>query len=345
MYALVMLEVVVGMTVLDACLRRPSLAGAVPVGVVTALLLYTHYWAIYLIAAVGVVLLVAARRPGPPRTALLAVAGGVVLWLPWVPTFLFQSDRTATPWAEPARPASVAAVFDAGGSGPLPIVLSVAMAALVLLGVWRGDRLLRRPSSARGLGLVLALTLLGALAGAMFSDSAYASRYTSVAVPLMIVLAAIGASTLRPAWSATVLALVGVVGLVPGRCGGGDGPDAIGGVRRTAARPGPLGRRARLLPGPARPGGVSACSSRAGSTTCVRSCSRRDVIADRVDWIDYEDRHRAADAAVVRRRPRRRRSRTRRSGSSSAGRTRRPQRRLSGAVRRVDAGPAPVASC
>ncbi len=296
MYALVMLEVVIGMTVLDACLRRPSLARAVPVGIVTALLLYTHYWAIYLIAAVGLVLLVAARRPGPPRTALLAVAGGVVLWLPWVPTFLFQSDRTATPWAEPARPASVAAVFDAGGSGALPIVLSVAMAALVVLGVWRGDRLLRRPSSARSLGVVLGLTLLGALAGAMFSDSAYASRYTSVAVPLMIVLAAIGASTLRPVWSATVLALVGVVGLVLA------GVEVATARTRSAAFVEPL----RVLAGsgdvlvycPDQLGPAASRLLEQGGVDDVRQIvfpPRRDP--DRVDWIDYEDRHRAADAA------------------------------------------------
>ncbi|CAN5848784.1 hypothetical protein BH18ACT2_BH18ACT2_14340 [soil metagenome] len=299
MYSLVMLEVVVGLLALEACLRRPSVGRAVPVAVVTALLLYTHYWAIYLIMATAIVLAVSARRHGPARPALAAMVVGVTLWLPWVPTFLFQSERTATPWAEPARPSSLITVFDVGlrGSGVLPVLLGSAMGVLGVLGVWRGGRLVRRPLSTWAIGAVLVVTLLVALAGAMVSDSAYASRYTSVAVPLMILLAAIGAATLRPKWAGAVLVVLGASGLVLAGV-------EVGTARtRSAAFVEPLQTLAQpgdvLIYCPDQLGPAASRLLEQGGVDELRQLvfpPRRRP--DRVDWIDYGERHRRADATT-----------------------------------------------
>jgi uncharacterized membrane protein len=295
MYALVMLEVVVGLLALDAHLRRPSLGRAATVALLTALLLYTHYWAIYLVVGVAIVLAVEARRPGPARTALLSLGVGFVLWLPWVPTFLFQSEHTSTPWAEPARPSSLAAVFDIGLNklGPLPAMLGVTLFALLVLAVWRGAALIRRPLSVRAIFAVLALTLLGALIGAMSSDSAYASRYTSVGVPLMIILAAVGAATLRPRWFLAALAFAGVIGL------------ALATVEVTTARTRSAAFVEPLEVLAASDDVLVYCPDQLGPAASrlldqagveVRQLvfpPRRDP--NRVDWIDYAERHRAAD--------------------------------------------------
>lgn len=296
MYALVMLEVVVGLVALDACLRRPTVARAIAVAAVTALALYTHYWSIYLVAAVGIVLAVAARRPGPARVGLAAVAAGAVLWLPWVPTFLFQSERTATPWAEPARPAALVAVFDDGvrGWGALPVVLSITMAALVLLGIWRGSTLLRRPISAWALGAVLVLTLLTALAGATLSDSAFVSRYTSVAVPLMITLAALGVATLPRRLTAAILVVAGVIGLLVTTV-------EIGSPRtNSTAYIEPLRQQSApddvLIYCPDQLGpAASRLLEQAGVGEFRQYVFPSQRAPGRVDWIDYADRHTTAD--------------------------------------------------
>ncbi|MGI9051400.1 MAG: glycosyltransferase family 39 protein, partial [Ilumatobacteraceae bacterium] len=296
MYALVMLEVVVGMLAVDACLRRPSLMRAVPVAVLTALLLYTHYWAIYLVVATVIVLVVAALGDRPPRAVLVAIGGGVVAWLPWVPTFLFQSERTATPWAEPARPVSLVAVLDVGlrGSEPVPVLLGGAMGALVVLGVWRGAALVRRPMGTRALGGVLALTLVGALVGAMLSDSAYASRYTAVAVPLMITLAALGASTLPARWSMAVVGVLGVAGLVLAAM------EVATDRTRSAAFVEPLREHSAagdvLIYCPDQLGpAASRLLEQSGVDDLRQYVYPTQRAPDRVDWIDYTARHQDAD--------------------------------------------------
>jgi uncharacterized membrane protein len=109
MYALVALEVALGLWVLDAALTRPTPRRLVAVAVMSAVLLYTHYWSLYLLASVGAVLLLDVWRRrrssqsarSPARAAAAIVAGGV-LWLPWVPTFRYQAAHTGTPWARSA---------------------------------------------------------------------------------------------------------------------------------------------------------------------------------------------------------------------------------------------------
>lgn len=218
MYSMVMLEVVVGLIVLDACLRHSNAVRIAVLGVATALLLYTHYWSMYLVAVVAAVLACAAvrRSTWSARSALAGIGVGVVLWLPWMPTLLFQSRHTSTPWASPAGPFSLGAVFDVGirNSGSLPVALAVVTATLLALGVWRGAALAGRALTVRWLGAVIVGTLLAALLGSSLSDSAYAPRYTAVVVPLSIIVTAAGAVSLRTVRMFVVLTVAGLVGLV-----------------------------------------------------------------------------------------------------------------------------------
>ena len=109
MYALVMFLVLWGYLALRRALDAPTLGRLVMVAVVTALLVYTLYWSFYVVAVVGVGLLVAWRRGSPatrraaPRVVVAMAVGGLML-LPWLSTLVFQFQHTGTPWGEPVTP-------------------------------------------------------------------------------------------------------------------------------------------------------------------------------------------------------------------------------------------------
>src|SRR3954447_19043160 len=107
MYALEMLLVTLGWLAVHWAMERPTIGRLVPVSVISGLLALTHYWSLYLLAALGVMLLVKWRRGDPAalRVAIALVAGGV-LFVPWLPSFLYQAKHTGTPWGKPERPTS-----------------------------------------------------------------------------------------------------------------------------------------------------------------------------------------------------------------------------------------------
>jgi hypothetical protein len=67
-------------------------------------MLYTHAWSLFYGAASVVALFFIWRlsdereRQGLLRDAVLAYIGAGILFLPWVPTFLYQATHTAAPW-------------------------------------------------------------------------------------------------------------------------------------------------------------------------------------------------------------------------------------------------------
>jgi 4-amino-4-deoxy-L-arabinose transferase-like glycosyltransferase len=217
MYALVMFEVVLGLWAVDRAWRQPSLGKLAAVTAAAALLLYTHYWGIYLVVAAIVTAFVASRRPGgPARRLAWALVAAFVLWLPWVPTFLFQSRHTGTPWAAPASVTAALQVFSPNLGGPTLVVagFGVAMVVTFLIGAaaaW--DPAVRsRPAT------VLALVAVGTLAigvfGAIVNHSAVSTRYLAVAVPLVVLVAAVGVARLVMPWRVAAFLLIGTAGVV-----------------------------------------------------------------------------------------------------------------------------------
>jgi mannosyltransferase len=233
MYSLVMLLVLIGFLVVHRAMQAPPRPGPlVGVTAVTAALTYTHYWTFWLIGATAAVAAVAAwRTTGDARRAPLGVLGAIVVgglaFLPWLPTFLSQAAHTATPWAAPSRPTSAFATTLIGlGGGEIPegTFLGVAMlggfALLGALGRPRGPRrvelvLERVPgSAARVIALVVVLTMALGTTAALVSDNAFAARYASVVVPLVLLLTALGLSHLESApLLGASLALVAVLGV------------------------------------------------------------------------------------------------------------------------------------
>ncbi|MBO0747497.1 MAG: glycosyltransferase family 39 protein, partial [Acidimicrobiaceae bacterium] len=104
MYTLVVLLSMLAVTFTVRAVRQPRWRDALGAAVCFAALLYLHDWALYLTGVTAVVVLVQAWRTGDRRLALGAIGVGLgvlVLYSPWLPTFIFQAQTTAAPWAVP----------------------------------------------------------------------------------------------------------------------------------------------------------------------------------------------------------------------------------------------------
>ena len=304
MYALVVLLVFAGWLAVRVALERPSPARLGGVALISGLLLLTHYWALYLLAAVGIVLLVAAGRSRTARRPALlvtgAIAAGGVLFLPWAAAMVDQVRTTGTPWGQPARPgALVASTIDGfGGEFGEAIVLGLALVLLVLLALFGRPRSgtsieldLRTRPAVRAEVAVLVLTLALAATGSYLSGAAFAARYASVVFPLFILAAAFGVTTLSaPTARGVVLAGVALLGLA-------------GGANAATASRTQAGLLAAAITSSAGPGDlVVYCPDQLGPAVSRLLGDRPAGMtfpdgADprQVDWADYLERARAAD--------------------------------------------------
>jgi mannosyltransferase len=211
MYSLVILLTVLGFLALDRSLRQPRPGNLVAVGAVTGLLLYTHYWSLYLIGTTLLWLAWQWWRGRPQwrrgaRASFVAVTVGCLTFLPWLPTFFFQSKHTGTPWATPANfAAMVNAVssFAGGGTnqGRALALIFFALAGLGLFGAATNRRHIdvdiRTRPLARPLAVVVLGTLGAAIAGGFLTNSAFDARYASVVFIPLILMVSVGLITFQ----------------------------------------------------------------------------------------------------------------------------------------------------
>ncbi len=316
MYALVILLTGCGYLALARAVERPRPGNLVAVAVVTAALLYTQYWSIYLVAMVGIWLVVSVlrtRRHGHPEdaplAALIALAAGCVLFLPWVPTFLYQSEHTGTPWAAPPNFSAVINALtgftDNQGStlqtgtnqGRLLAVIYFAMLALAVFGVGRSGRIieldLRTRPRARSLGFVVLGTLFAAIAGGIVTASAFSSRYAAVVFLPFVLLVALGTTTLlNPRVRVVIVGLAVVAGL-------------ISSAQNVTTQRTQANNVAAAINTQAKPGDVIAfCPDQLGPSVYrqIHHPSQYDMVTFPrrtgpaiVDWVDYADAVHAAD--------------------------------------------------
>jgi hypothetical protein len=224
MYSLVMLLVFLGYLALARVFDRPSLGRLACLAIVTALLLYTHYWSFALLAVVGLWVLYLAvwgplGRRRSARCALGALVVGALSFVPWLSTFRYQEVHTGTPWGAVVSPVSSTAEAVKSFGGNTHIV-GWALLFLFLLAVFaRGiDKrhidvdLWTRPGVRieAGLGLVtLGLGLLLARA----TSTTFEGRYASVMFPLFLLAAGFGVTVFASrAVRYTVIALLLVGG-------------------------------------------------------------------------------------------------------------------------------------
>jgi uncharacterized membrane protein len=302
MYSLVSALVLVGFLVLGDLLREWSWPRGVLLTVVSALLMLTHYWSIYLLAATAIFLAWRAWKGPAPREAakaLGAVVAGGVLFLPWLPSFLYQAAHTGTPWAVPATPMWI---FDTvfqfvDGHGDYGIVLGLAFYGLIALAIFGKavdarhiDFDFRGRQPGRLIGSIAFGALALGVAAAMISRSAYAPRYASIVLPLILLLVAIGANVFADTRVRTaVVAICVVIGMI------GVAPEAFD--ERTAAA-----NVASALQAKAHPGDVVAycpdqlgpsVSLLLGNTDLTQVTFPAATPPQRIDWVGYTARNKA----------------------------------------------------
>ncbi|MGY1705093.1 glycosyltransferase family 39 protein [Geodermatophilus sp. SYSU D00697] len=310
MYALLVLLAVLGGLAVHTVVRRPGPWPVLALGAVTGALLLTHVWAFHLVAVTGLLALAGLRARR--RTVLRVLAGlavGGLLYLPWLPSLLFQMAHTGTPWAQPPGLAALPIALEAwrGGFAVPAHVLGTALVLLVALGALAvrtarspGDAtvllsLRLQPARAALLALSIGTLVLAGLVS-WVSSTAVHGRYTSVAVVPFLALAALGLVALPTVRARLVgLALVAALGL-------GTALPQLTDPRTQA------GQVARAL-ADARPGDVVVfCPDQLGPSVDRLLPPERglDLVvypdlapADRVDWTDYVDRVTGTPSATV----------------------------------------------
>ena len=218
MYALVMLLTACGVLALLRALAAPRPGNLVALAGVTAALLYTQYWSLYLVGTLVLALLWQQRRRAAPevrsraRWTLGAVAVGCVAFVPWVPTFVFQSRHTGTPWAAPPNFSAIinsvtgfadnqATLSTAGSNqGRLLALCYFLLAFLALFGLakdrWHIELDIRTRPRARGMSFLVVVTLAAAVAGGIIDRSAFSPRYAAVVFVPLLLLVGMGTLTL-----------------------------------------------------------------------------------------------------------------------------------------------------
>jgi mannosyltransferase len=316
MYSLVMLLVTVGYLAVRRLLERPSLGRQAVVALITGLLLYTHYWSFYLIAVVAALLVRQAWRGSDAdrrhaaRAALVALVAGAITFLPWIPTFLYQSQHTGTPWGDPIfMTASFAfALRDfAGGEHSEAYALLVVLIMLTIVAVFgrANDRYrieldVRTRPGVRAETLTWVGTLLLGGAFAFVTRGTFAGRYASILYPLFVLVVAYGVTVFADKRvRAVLLAVVVIIGLgssfrtvFDNRTEAGEVANAI----RPQARPGDV---VLYCPDQLGPSVSRLLEGKPGLVQLTFPVADRPEL---VDWVDYEQRrHRVKTADFTQR--------------------------------------------
>lgn len=315
MYSLVMLLVFAGYLLLTDALREPKTWRLVGLALIAGLLALSHYWAFWLIGAVGLLLLWRWRtvpdQRGATTRVIGAIAAGGVLFLPWLPGFLYQSSHTGTPWAEPVRPVTLIEMTlqDLGGGevseGKLggAVLLSLCLLGLFVVRSAGREMVLdghTAPTVRREMGVVALTVAIGCLVG-YATGSTFQSRYAAVFAPFVLLAAAIGVTRfpgVARAVGGGIFLMLSVAGI-----------SWVEYYERTQSGVVSAAVAERADPGDV----VVYCPDQLGPD--YSRVMRDDLVElayptlgspDRVDWVDYAERNAAADpqelAAEVRER-------------------------------------------
>ena len=208
MYALVVL---LGMLATALFLRaytadeRPARRWPVWFGLVLAAELYTHNWALFFGVALFVAWLVllwlapSADRPARLRDGALGFGLSALLYLPWVPSLLFQVAHTGAPWSR--RPGFEELTQNVphrllGHSAWLVVLVAGGAGAAALVRAGRGRRLTAEGRAVVAVGIVAFGTVLLAFAASQVAP-AWVGRYLAAAIPPFLLLSAAGLAAAR----------------------------------------------------------------------------------------------------------------------------------------------------
>ncbi len=193
--------------------ERPARRWPLAFGLALAASLYTHNWALFLgmamfIAWLGLVALAPRdERRWRLRDGALGFGLAALIYLPWVPTLLFQAAHTGAPWSR--RPDYEQLTMEAthrllGHTAWLVLVVAAGGGVAALVRAGRGRQLTAQGRAVLAIGIVGVGSVLLAYGASQLSP-AWAMRYLAVAVPPFLLLVAAGLAAARG---------IGVLGLV-----------------------------------------------------------------------------------------------------------------------------------
>lgn len=309
MYMLAMVLVLFGYLALQRMIEQgPSIGRFVAVALTTAALLYTQYWSLFLLAVVGVVMVLRAWRAPElerrqPRMVLLAMVAGGLLFLPWASNFLYQLAHTGTPWDTPATPPTAAALgiidFVGGktveGWSIIPVAFVLALLALAgrAAGRYEISVDLRTVSGVRWEWFVGAATLMLGLVASYLGGTGFQARYAAVMYPLFALAVAAGILVITDhRIRIGVLVFIVAIGF-------------LGGVRNAHTNRTQASQIMDVVNAEAKPGDVVVfCPDQLGpdgDRLVNPSSGVREVVYPTfagpklVDWVDYADRNARAN--------------------------------------------------
>jgi len=162
-----------------------------------AALMYTHNWGLFMMAGLGLALLPLLRAGRVAwRDALIGFGAIGLLYLPWLPTVIYQAGHTGAPWSTVPSltevPGELAGLF--GGAGAAVALLLVGGSGLA------AHLALRRTRDASGtqqagtvvtLGVALLIALVLAVVANQISP-AWAARYFAALIgPIILLVGAV----------------------------------------------------------------------------------------------------------------------------------------------------------
>jgi hypothetical protein len=197
------LSIVVAWSYVEGIMRGRRAWVAVFV-VSVALLTYSHNWGLFLCLGLAATTVLVVRE----RLKLFAIAaaGVAVLYLPWVPTLLFQARHTGAPWSTRPSVHDLALTAGAVVGGDAPYVALMLIGGAALAGVVQ-----RRAGEEHRIVLALAtmtgVTIVAAFVASQVSP-AWTDRYFAVVVGPVLLLAAQGIVRARRLGFGLLVALV-----------------------------------------------------------------------------------------------------------------------------------------
>jgi mannosyltransferase len=181
--------------------------------ILLAAILYTHSWGIFFTAgAVGTFLMLWAQsddRRGLLEDGAIAFGLAFVLYLPWIPTLLYQAAHTGAPWLNSPRfgvAVQVSKSLLGGGTATVALVLAAGSGLAAVLMGRTEDR------EQRAIYAAAALAVLTLAVAWLFSQvsPAWTTRYLGATLGPMLMLAALG---LARAGTLGLVALVIILGI------------------------------------------------------------------------------------------------------------------------------------
>lgn len=181
--------------------------------VLLAAMLYTHSWGIFVTAGAlltfGFVLLSSDERGPLLKDGLIAFGLAFVLYLPWIPTLLYQVAHTGAPWLNSPRfgvAIQVSKSLLGGGTATVALVLAAGSGLAAVIAGRTADREKRAAYAAV---FLLVSTLAVAWLFSQFSP-AWTTRYLGVALGPLLILAALGLARARMLGLVALVIILGI---------------------------------------------------------------------------------------------------------------------------------------